>query len=181
MTSNAPTWDSVTLVAIVCAIAKLAGLTVKFHLARGANSIKACVHPTVCVTLIHTSAHVTLDGWVRLVTLVIARGSLTVMTVATAMSPMTHPAARTVLGLGWDMGVMIHVSMGLTRQRTLGIVFAILVGWELDAIQNVLVMDHLMELNVCVTTTRAIKENSVKSRDVPDCTNSIVVAEVNAS
>ena len=34
---------------------------------------------------------------------------------------------------------------------------------------------------MCVTTTRAIKESSVKSRDVPDCTNSIVVAEVNAT
>ena len=145
MTSNAPTWDIVTLLASVCAIAKLAAPTVKFHLARGVNSIKACVHPTVCVTLIHTSARVTLGGWVRLVTLVIAPGSLTVMTVATAMSPMTHPAARTVLGLGWDMVVMTHVSMGRTRQRTPGIVFAILVGWELDAIQNVLVMDHLME------------------------------------
>lgn len=79
------------------------------------------------------------------------------------------------------MVVMTHVSVGRTRQRTQGIVSAILAGWELDATQNVLVMGHLMEINACVTMTRAIRESSVTSRDVPDCTNSTVVAEVAAT
>ena len=179
VTSSAPTWDTVMLKARVCAISRLGGRGVKFQLAHGANSIKACVHPMACVTTTRTTAHVTPDGWVRLVTLVIVQESRTVTIVVTAMSRLIHPAARTVSDLGWDTVVMTRVSMGQTRQRTLGIVFAILAGWELDATQNVLVMGHLMESNVCVTTTLDIKEGSVTSRDVPDCTNSTVVAEVN--
>lgn len=65
---------------------------------------------------------------------------------------------------------MTHVFMGKTSQRTRGIASAILAGWELDATQSVPVMEHLMELNACVTMTWAIKESSVISRDVQDCT-----------
>lgn len=96
VTSSAPTWDIVTPMANVCATARLRERTAKYRLALGANSMTACVHPMVCATMIRTTAHVTLDGWVPLVTLAIAQGSLTVMTVATAMSRLIHPAARTV-------------------------------------------------------------------------------------
>ena len=73
---------------------------------------------------------------------------------------------------------MIHVSVGKTRHWTRGTVCAILAGWELAATRSVPVMAHLMELNVYAIMTWAIKESSVRSRDVQDCTNSIVVGEV---
>ena len=178
VTLSAPTWDIVMIMANVCAISRPWGSTVKYQPVQGVNALMVHVHPTVHVTMRHVTAHVTGAGWVLRVTLLIVLGSRTVINVATATTRLTRPAARTVQVLGWDLPVMTHVSVGNKRQRTQGIVFAILAGWESAATRSVLVMDHLMELNVYVTMTWVIKESSVRSMDVQDCTNSTVVGEV---
>ena len=178
VTLSAPTWDIVVTVASVCAISRPWGSTVKYQPARGVKVLMVHVHPTVRVTMRHVTAHVTVAGWVLRVTLLIAQVCLTVINVATATTRLTRPAARTVQVLGWDLPVMTHVSEVNKRQRTQGIVFAILAGWESAATRSVLVMDHLMELNVYVTMTWVIKGSSVRSMDVQDCTNSTVVGEV---
>lgn len=68
----------------------------KYQLARGANGMKVYVHPTVCVTMIRTTAHATLVGWDMRVISLIVQETLTVMGVATAMPRLIHLAARTV-------------------------------------------------------------------------------------